>query len=72
MTIPFRFILLSAMIWLSTMLVTTHARAQSAFGGEIISYNTFGEGLSVTRAKAASTEGTVSNIFFYNLSLIHI
>ena len=54
------------MFLLSTMLVTTHARAQSAFGGEIISYNTFGEGLSVTRAKAASTEGTVSNIFFYN------
>ena len=66
MTMPFRFILLPAVFLLSAMLVTTHARAQSAFGGEIISFNTFGEGLSVTRAKAASTEGTVSNIFFFN------
>lgn len=63
---PFRFILIPAVLLLSTMLVPAHARAQSAFGGEIVSYNTFGEGLSVTRAKASSIDGTVSNIFFYN------
>ena len=65
MAMLFRFILLPAVFLLSTML-PTHAHAQSAFGGEIVSFNTFGEGLSVTRAKAASTEGTVSNIFFFN------
>ena len=63
---PFRFTLLPAVFLLSAMLVATHAQAQSAFGGEIISFNTFGEGLSVTRAKASSVEGTVSNMFFYN------
>ena len=62
----FRFTLLPAVFLLSAMLVATHAQAQSAFGGEIISFNTFGEGLSVTRAKASSVEGTVSNMFFYN------
>ena len=62
----FRFTLLPAVFLLSAMLVATHAQAQSAFGGEIISFNTFGEGLSVTRAKASSVEGTVSNMFFYS------
>ena len=62
---PIRSILLSV-FFLSATLTTTPAVAQSAFGGEIVSYNTFGEGLSVTRAKASSVDGTVSNIFFYN------
>ena len=42
------------------------AQAQTSRGGEIITFNTFGEGLMVTRAKMAPISGTVSNIFFYN------
>jgi len=41
-------------------------RAQSNFGAEIVSYQTFGEGMMVTKAKMAPISGTVSNIFFYN------
>jgi len=41
-----RYILLSLVLLLFTVLPTTYARAQSAFGGEIVSYHTFGEGLS--------------------------
>ena len=61
-----RYILQSLVFLLLTTLPSTYARAQSAFGGEIVSYHTFGEGLSVTRAKVAPIMGTVSNIFFYN------
>lgn len=53
-------------LMLFTLLAANQAQAQSAFGGEIVSYHTFGEGLSVTRAKVAPVNGTVSNIFFYN------
>jgi len=41
-------------------------QAQTSQGAEIISYNTFGEGLMVTKAKMAPISGTVNNIFFYN------
>ena len=42
------------------------SQTQSSLGAEIVSYQTFGEGLMVTRAKMAPISGTVSNIFFYN------
>ena len=38
----------------------------SSFGGEIVSYQTFGEGLMVTRAKIPALSGVVSNMFFFN------
>ncbi len=41
-------------------------QAQTSRGAEVVSYNTFGEGLMVTRAKMVPISGTVSNIFFYN------
>lgn len=41
-------------------------QAQSNFGSEIVSYNKFGEGIMVTRAKIVPIEGVVSNFFFYN------
>ena len=37
----------------------THA--QTNFGGEIVTYNTFGEGMMVTRAKIIPLSGTVIN-----------
>jgi hypothetical protein len=40
--------------------------ATTSEGAEIISYQTFGEGLMVTKAKMAPISGLVSNIFFYN------
>lgn len=42
------------------------SHAQSSHGAEIVSFQTFGEGAMVTRAKMAPISGTVSNIFFYN------
>jgi len=44
----------------------SNAQAVTNFGGEIVSYNTFGEGMMVTRAKVATHSGTVSNMFFFN------
>jgi len=44
----------------------SNVQAQNNFGGEIVSYDTFGEGMMVTRAKVAPLSGTVSNIFFFN------
>lgn len=41
-------------------------QAQTSLGAEVVSYNTFGEGVMVTRAKMVPISGTVSNIFFYN------
>ena len=35
-------------------------------GAEIVSYQTFGEGLMVTKAKIPPISGLVSNFFFYN------
>jgi len=40
--------------------------AQSSFGAELVSYQRFGEGLMVTRAKIPPVSGLVSNFFFYN------
>jgi len=37
-----------------------------AITGEIVSYNKFGEGMMVTRAKIVPLSGTVTNIFFFN------
>ncbi|RVU83719.1 hypothetical protein EOL70_15450 [Leucothrix sargassi] len=54
---------------LALLLCTPTLSAQAdttSEGAEIVSYNTFGEGLMVTRAKMAPISGTVSNIFFYN------
>lgn len=47
-------------------LFTTSAQAQNHYGGEIVSYQTFGEGLMVTRARMVPLTGTATNIFFYN------
>jgi len=41
-------------------------QAQTSFGGEIVSYQKFGEGLMVTRARIVPLSGVVSNFFFYN------
>ena len=43
-----------------------NVHAQTNYGGEIVSYNTFGEGMMVTRAKIIPLSGTVTNIFFFN------
>ena len=47
-----------------------HAQAnipeQTNYGGEIVSYNTFGEGMMVTRARIIPLSGTVTNMFFFN------
>ena len=54
---------------LFTLLLTVAASnvyAQTNYGGEIVSYNTFGEGMMVTRAKIVPLSGTVTNIFFFN------
>jgi len=48
------------------LLAASNIQAQNNYGGEIVSYNTFGEGMMVTRAKVAPVSGTVSNIFFFN------
>ena len=42
------------------------SHAQINYGSEIISYQKFGEGLMVTRAKMVPISGVVSNFFFYN------
>lgn len=42
------------------------SQAQSSRGAEIVSFQTFGEGVMVTKAKMAPVSGTVSNMFFYN------
>ena len=43
-----------------------NVQAQSNFGGEIVSYETFGEGMMVTRAKIVPLSGVVTNMFFFN------
>ena len=48
------------------LLAVSNAQALNNFGGEIVSYETFGEGMMVTRAKVAPVSGTVSNMFFFN------
>lgn len=48
------------------LIASSNAQAQNNYGGEIISFNTFGEGMMVTRAKVAPLSGTVSNMFFFN------
>ena len=48
------------------LLPFTSASTAANEGAEIISYQTFGEGVMVTKAKMAPISGTVSNIFFYN------
>jgi len=40
--------------------------AQTSQSAELVSYQTFGEGLMVTRAKIPPMEGLVSNFFFFN------
>jgi len=40
--------------------------AQSSLSAELISYQTFGEGLMVTKAKIPAVSGLVSNFFFFN------
>jgi len=56
--------------WIFLMIVfstpSSLLHAQTSQGAEIVTYNTFGEGLMVTKAKMAPISGTVSNIFFYN------
>ena len=47
-------------------LAVSNVQAQNNFGGEIVSYNTFGEGMMVTRAKIVPLSGVVTNMFFYN------
>jgi len=47
-------------------MAATNLHAQTNYGGEIVSYNTFGEGMMVTRAKIVPLSGTVTNIFFFN------
>ena len=42
------------------------AHAQQNYGGEIVSYNKFGEGMMMTRAKIVPLSGVVTNIFFFN------
>lgn len=42
------------------------SQATTSQGAEIVSYQTFGEGMMVTKAKMVPISGTVSNIFFYN------
>ena len=48
------------------LIVASNVQAQDNYGGEIVSYNTFGEGMMVTRAKIVPLSGTVSNMFFFN------
>ena len=48
------------------LLSVSNAQALNNFGGEIVSYETFGKGMMVTRAKVAPLSGTVSNMFFFN------
>ena len=50
------------------MLLAANTQAQTSYGGEIVSYQTFGEGMMVTRAKVVRFSGTVSNFFFFNRS----
>ena len=50
---------------LLSIFISSFTFAQN-FGAEIVSYETFGEGLMVTRAKIPAVSGTVSNFFFYN------
>ena len=44
----------------------SNLQAQENYGGEIVSYETFGEGMMVTRAKIVPLSGTVTNMFFFN------
>ena len=56
----------STLIAFAALLLSTNAQAQQIHGGEIVSYNTFGEGLMVTRAKMVPLSGMLTNIFFFN------
>lgn len=51
---------------LMLLLPFSASQAETSEGAEIVSYQTFGEGMMVTRAKMVPISGTVSNIFFYN------
>ena len=43
-----------------------NVQAQENYGGEIVTFNTFGEGMMVTRARMVPLSGTVTNMFFFN------
>jgi len=48
------------------LLALSNVQAQENYGGEIVSYHTFGEGMMVSRIKVVPLSGTVTNMFFYN------
>lgn len=48
------------------VLLASNVKAQDNYGGEIASYQAFGEGIIVTRAKIVPLSGVVSKIFFFN------
>ncbi|MEM1121017.1 MAG: discoidin domain-containing protein, partial [Bacteroidota bacterium] len=51
--------------WLLFLCTPSFAQT-SSFGGEVVSWRTFREGLMVTRAKVPALPGAVSNMFFFN------
>ena len=53
------------------LLALSNVQAQENYGGEIVSYHTFGEGMMVSRIKVVPLSGTVTNMFF-SVSYTHL